>query len=230
MPEGTLPPILTLDVFADPICPWCYVGKRRLERALALTGARASVTVRWRAFQLNPAMPPGGMERGAYLAGKFGGADRARKVYDVIRREGEAEEIAFAFARIQRTPNTVLAHRLLRYAGRYGLADTVMEGLFRAYFLDGRDIGAAAELAAIGIDAGCDGAGVSAYLAGVEDHDAVMAEDAAARLAGIGGVPHFIIADRYQLPGAQSPEVLARGIELARAALRRAGSDGQSPG
>jgi predicted DsbA family dithiol-disulfide isomerase len=144
----------------------------------------------------------------------------------VIRREGESEGIAFAFSRIQRTPNTVLAHRLMRFAARQGLADAVMEGLFRAYFLDGRDIGDAGELASIAAAAGCRGDAAASYLAGDEDRDAVMAEDAAARLAGISGVPHYIVADRYQLPGAQSPEVLARGIELARAALRRPAAGG----
>jgi predicted DsbA family dithiol-disulfide isomerase len=223
MPEGNRLTDLVLDVFADPICPWCYIGKRRMERALGRAGG-TGIEVRWRAFQLNPQMPQGGMDRGLYLETKFGGSDRARHVYDAIRRAGEAEGIAFAFARIQRTPNTVTAHRLVRFAARAGRADVVMDGLFAAYFLEGRDIGERAELAAIAAAAGCDADAVAAYLEGDEDRDAVLAEDAAARAAGIGGVPHFIVVRRYQLPGAQSPEVIARTIELARAAMARPGT------
>jgi predicted DsbA family dithiol-disulfide isomerase len=225
MPEGNRLTDLVLDVFADPICPWCFIGKRRMERALGRAGG-AGIEVRWRAFQLNPQMPPGGMDRSLYLATKFGGSDRARHVYDAIRRAGEAEGITFAFARIERTPNTVTAHRLLRFAARMGRADAVMDGLFAAYFLEGRDIGERAELAAIATAARCDADAVATYLEGDEDRDAVLAEDAAARAAGIGGVPHFIVAGRYQLPGAQSPEVIARTIELARAAMARPGTSG----
>ncbi|MGE0651055.1 MAG: DsbA family oxidoreductase [Alphaproteobacteria bacterium] len=220
MPEGTRFTDLTVDIFADPICPWCFVGKRRLERALGRAGVDG-VEVRWRAFQLNPQMPPGGMDRGLYLATKFGGSDRARHVYDAIRRAGETEGIHFAFARIQRTPNTVAAHRLLRFAARVARTGAVMEGLFAAYFLEGRDIGDVAELAAVAGAAGCDATAAAAYLRGDEDRAEVLAEDAAARAAGIGGVPHFVVAGRYQLPGAQSPEVIARTIELARATLAR---------
>lgn len=221
MPDGRTLAQIEIEVFADPICPWCLIGKRRLARALALVGG--NVALRWRAFQLNPSMPPGGMNRADYLVAKFGGADRARQVYDVIRRDGEAEGIAFAFARIRRTPNTLDAHRLVRFAARSGCADAAMDGLFRAYFIDGRDIGAQAELAAIAVEAGCDGDAAVRFLAGNEERDAVLAEDAAARAAGIGGVPHFVIAGRWQLPGAQSPEVIARAIELARAARPASG-------
>lgn len=220
MPEGNRLTDLTVDIFADPICPWCFVGKRRLERALERAGVDG-VEVRWRAFQLNPQMPPGGMDRGLYLATKFGGSDRARHVYDAIRRAGETESIHFAFTRIQRTPNTVAAHRLLRFALRAGRADAVMEGLFSAYFLEGRDIGNPVELAAVAGAAGCDATAIGAYLDGDEDRAEVLAEDTAARAAGIGGVPHFVVAGRYHLPGAQSPEVIARTIELARATLAR---------
>jgi predicted DsbA family dithiol-disulfide isomerase len=225
MPEGNRFSDLVVDVFADPICPWCFVGKRRLERALGSAGVDG-VEIRWRAFQLNPQMPPSGMDRGLYLATKFGGSDRARHVYEAIRRAGETEGIPFAFSRIQRTPNTVAAHRLVRFAERAGCASAVMEGLFVAYFLEGRDIGIPAELAAIAGTAGCDATAVAGYLDGDEDLAEVLAEDAAARAAGIGGVPHFIIAGRYQLPGAQSPEVIARTIELARATLARSTARG----
>lgn len=219
MPEGMEIVSPVVEVFADPICPWCLIGKRRL--ALALQSAGGGATIRWRAFQLNPSMRPEGMDRGEYLATKFGGADRARHVYDVIRREGEADGIAFAFARIRRTPSTVQAHRLVRFAAHVQRDDAVMDGLFNAYFLEGRDIGDRAELASIAAAAGCDGDAAARFLSGNEERDAVVAEDSAARIMGIGGVPHFIVGGRYQLSGAQSPEVIVRAIELARADLSR---------
>jgi len=207
-------PSISIDVHADPICPWCFIGKRRLARALELVGSE-DVIVHWRAFQLNPAIPREGMERQQYLASKFGGADRARLVYDAIRREGETLGIPFAFARIQRTPNTVDAHRLVLLARGMGCADAVLEGLFEAYFLAGRDIGCRDELARIGAASGLEG-NLAEFLAGDEGRAAVLTEDAAARASGISGVPHFAVAGRYLLPGAQSPEVIARAIELAR--------------
>jgi predicted DsbA family dithiol-disulfide isomerase len=206
---------LTIEVFVDPICPWCFIGKRHLDRALAQVGG--TVAIAWRAFQLNPGMPEGGMDRSQYLAGKFGGIERARQVYDVIRREGEAEDIPFAFAKITRTPNTLKAHRLIRLAGRSNQAEAVMDGLFRAYFLEGRDIGKGEELARVAGDAGLDASAAAGFLAGDMEREAVQQEDLAARASGIGGVPHAIVAGRYALPGAQSPEVIARTIELARA-------------
>lgn len=219
MPEGMEIACPTIDVFADPICPWCLIGKRRLMVALQSSGGGGSI--RWRAFQLNPGMRLEGMDRAEYLAAKFGGPDRARHVYDAIRREGETLGIAFAFSRIRRTPNTLLAHRLVRFAARKQRADAVMDGLFDAYFMEGRDIGDPAELAAIAAAAGCDGDAAARFLSGTEERDSVIAEDAAARNMGIGGVPHYIIGGRYQLSGAQSPEVIVRAIELARADLSR---------
>jgi predicted DsbA family dithiol-disulfide isomerase len=208
---------LTIEVFIDPICPWCFIGKRRLDRALTQVGGTVAIT--WRAFQLNPGMPEDGMDRGQYLAGKFGGKERARQVYDVIRREGEAEDISFAFTKITRTPNTLNAHRLIRLAGHSNQAAGLVDGLFRAYFLDGRDIGNGEELASIAAEAGLDRSAAVDFLAGDMEREAVQQEDLAARASGIGGVPHSIVAGRYALPGAQSPEVIARTIELARAGI-----------
>jgi predicted DsbA family dithiol-disulfide isomerase len=208
---------MELEVYADPICPWCFIGKRRLDAALGLVAGGDGVSVEWRAFQLNPSMPPEGMERSGYLAAKFGGAARATQVYGVIAREGAAEGIAFAFRRIRRTPNTLDAHRLVRLAAREGRASDMMERLFAAYFLEGRDIGARGELVAVAGEAGFDRDRAAAFLAGNGDRETVLAEDAAARAAGVGGVPHFVIARRIAVPGAQPPEVIARAIELARA-------------
>ena len=132
---------MIIDVFSDPICPWCFIGKRRMEKALELYDMIGRVTVRWRAFQLNPGMPPDGMERADYLALKFGGGERATQIYEMIREAGEGVDIPFAFDRIKRTPNTIKPHRLIRFAGRSGLDGVVVEALFQSYFLEGQDIG-----------------------------------------------------------------------------------------
>lgn len=215
-PAGTSPGLaVEVAVHFDPVCPWCYIGKRRLDRALDRCG-RQDVLVRWLPFQLNPGMPAEGMERTHYLTRKFGGPERARLVYDGIRREAEADGISFAFARIRRTPNTLLAHRLVRLGARTGRASEVADALFRAYFQEGRDIGARADLVSIAAEAGIAGS-VAALLDGDAERDEVLAEDAAARAAGITGVPNFTIGGRFVLPGAQSPEILIRALELARA-------------
>ena len=131
---------MQVDVFSDTICPWCFVGKRRFERALSIR-PQSGLRVRWRAFQLNPAMPAEGMERQAYLEAKFGGGDRARSLYDTVRAAGAGESIEFRFDLIKRTPSTLLSHRLLRRAMAQGQQDTLMELIFRGYFQEGQDIG-----------------------------------------------------------------------------------------
>ena len=133
-------PAMIVDIVSDVVCPWCYIGKRRFEQALAARPAFA-VTTAWRAFQLNPDMPAEGMERQGYLADKFGSAARAASIYADITEAGLREDIAFAFDRILRTPNTILAHRLIRLSAAHGVQDAVVEALFRRYFEDGADIG-----------------------------------------------------------------------------------------
>jgi predicted DsbA family dithiol-disulfide isomerase len=206
---------MQLDVFSDTICPWCFVGKRRLERALAAR-PQADLRVRWRTFQLNPSMPAEGMERRAYIEAKFGGTDRARTVYDTVRGAGAGEGIEFAFDRIRRTPNTLQSHRLLRFAAAAGRQDAVLEGLFRGYFLDGRDIGDRAVLAEVGAAAGLDPRETAAFLRGEAETESVLAEDVLARRAGINGVPCFIFNGRFALSGAQEPEAFFQIFDLAR--------------
>jgi predicted DsbA family dithiol-disulfide isomerase len=208
---------VNIEIFSDPICPWCFIGKRRLERALALAGGDG-VDLVGRAFQLNPTMPAGGMDRRAYLETKFGGGERARQVYEAIRREGVAEGIAFQFGKIARTPNTVTAHRLLRRARTEGGESELAERLFTAYFLEGDDIGDPARLAVLWDETHGADPGIVQWLTGDAERDAVLAEDEAARRSGITGVPHFVIDGQFAIPGAQPPEVIARAIELARAA------------
>ncbi len=203
-----------IDVYSDTICPWCYIGKRRLAKALDNWG-RGTATISWRAFQLNPEMPPAGMDRQSYLSLKFGGATRASQIYGVIADNGRREDIPFAFDRIQRTPNTVDSHRLTRFAARVGRQEAVVEALFRAYFLNGIDIGDRDSLAALATSCGLDGRSVATYLASDRDFEDVQAEDRRARRLGIDGVPCFIVNGKYALSGAQEPEAFAPIFELA---------------
>ena len=131
---------LTVDVISDVICPWCYVGKRRLEKAVAAVAGTHEVVVRWHPFQLNPQMPREGMERRAYRTAKFGSWERSLELDARLVAVGAGEGITFAFDKIERTPNTLDAHRLIRLAGEQGVQDAVVEALFRAYFTEGRDI------------------------------------------------------------------------------------------
>ncbi len=206
---------MEVDIFSDTICPWCFIGKRRLERALG-ERPQADLTIRWRAFQLNPDMPAAGMDRERYLELKFGGALNARAIYDQVRAAGDTEAIDFAFESMRRTPNTVDSHRLIRLAGASGRQDAVVEALFRAYFLEGEDIGDVEILVAAGTVAGLDEQELRKFLAGEAEADDVRAEDMAARRAGINGVPCFIFNGRHALSGAQPPEVLFQLFDLAR--------------
>lgn len=202
-----------IDIFSDTICPWCLIGKRRLERALALR-PDIEATVRWHAFQLNPWMPPEGMERAAYLTAKFGSKD-AGSVYDNIRRVGAAEGIDFRFDLIARTPNTLQSHRLVRRAGALGRQQEVVEALFRAYFQEGLNVGDPETLAAIAADCGLDRDDTLTWLAGDEEREAVVAEDAGARRMGVQGVPLYIVAGKYAVSGAQEPEYFLPIFDLA---------------
>ena len=205
---------MRLDIFSDPICPWCFIGKRRLERALAAR-PDLEIEVHWRAFQLNPEMPAEGMDRQIYLELKFGGPAAAQRIYDTIAEAGASERIPFDFGAIRRTPNTVNAHRLIRRAGPEGKQDAVVEALFARYFLAGEDIGDSAALIEVAEAAGLASAGLEAFLAGSEESEAVRDEDSLARRTGIQGVPTFIFANRYALSGAHEPEVLLQMFELA---------------
>ena len=207
---------ITVDIVSDAICPWCFIGKRRFERALAETPKDVEVLVGWRPYQLNPEMPPEGMDRSAYLAAKFGGDAKADHIYRSVREAGASEGIDFNFAGMKRTPNTIDAHRLIGVAGRAGVQDAVVEALFRAYFLDGRDIGDADTLAAIGAAGGLNAKVVRDYLAGRDDFERVENEDGMARKMGIQGVPCFIFNKKYAISGAQEPAVFLEVIDLLR--------------
>lgn len=206
---------MRIDIFSDTVCPWCFIGKRRLERALA-ERPQPDLTIRWRAFQLNPDMPASGMDRQQYLTTKFGGADNAERVYAAVRQAGQQEDIPFAFDRIARTPNTLRSHQLIGYAATQGDQDPIVERLFNAYFIEGQDIGEIDVLVQAAADAGLDPEAVRDHLTADRGLAEAYGEDKQAREAGIQGVPTFIVNGRYALSGAQEPEVLFQLFDLAR--------------
>ena len=200
-------------IVSDTICPWCYIGKRRFERAHA--GRPADLAVEWRPFQLNPDMPAEGVDRQRYMVAKFGSEERVAEIFGMIEQAGEAEGIRFAFDRIVRTPNTVDSHRLIAFAGERGVQDEVVEALFRRYFEQAEDIGDGAVLARAGADGGLDEDEVRRFLAGGEGIEEVRQESEAASRTGISGVPCFIFDRRYAVTGAQEPDIFERVFELA---------------
>ena len=196
---------LPITVYSDVICPWCYVGKRRLETALASPGMPAAMQFSWRPFELNPDMPAEGMERQAYRARKFGAA-RSAELDAAMAETGREAGIDFAFARMQRTPNTRLAHRLIWEGERQGAQDAIVNRLFRAYFEEGADIGSAAVLQGLAAEAGLDADGVKAALTGANSLKAVTELEQQGYAMGIQGVPFFILMAKYAISGAQPPE------------------------
>ena len=207
---------MQIDVFFDPICPWCYIGKRRLQRALGQRPA-ISAQLNWRPFMLNPDMPPQGMERQAYLLHKFGTEARVRRLLGALEVTGQSEEIGFNFDGICHTPATFDAHRLVKYASEHGQGEPVVESLFRAFFIEGRDIGLFDELSAIGRAAGLDGGALDAYLDSTLDCEWVITQNSNAHRLGVNGVPCFLLNGELALQGAQQPDILARLLDAAAA-------------
>ncbi|MCU0706531.1 MAG: DsbA family oxidoreductase [Fimbriiglobus sp.] len=207
---------LTVDVFSDVICPWCYVGKRRLEAAVRQLPDLA-VRVRWRAFQLNPAMPTEGMDRRAYRTRKFGTWERSLELDRQLTDTAALDGLAFAFDKIARTPNTFDAHRVLWLAEREGVQDAVAEALFKAYFVDGRNFGDRAELLAIAATAGLDRDRVTRLLDSDEGAAEVRADDAEARELGAESVPFFVIRGETPvgIAGAVPTEMLVAALTHA---------------
>jgi predicted DsbA family dithiol-disulfide isomerase len=206
---------VTIDVVSDVICPWCFIGKRRLEKALAELGGEFDVEVSWLPFQLNPDMPAAGRSRSDHRKEKFGSPEKARARDAEVAAEGAGEGIAFAFERIQRTPNTFAAHQLIDLAQQEGVGGEVVEALFSAYFIEALDIGEREVLAGIGEKAGLEGALIKARWADKVEAARVAREERSMRELGISGVPTFIIADRYAVSGAQPPQVLVDAVREA---------------
>jgi len=218
---------LNIDIISDVVCPWCYIGKRQIEAALARyaqqnPGAdRPSLT--WRPFQLNPQLPAEGMSRQDYVVQKFGAA-RAKDIYARVAAVGAEYGIAFAFDRIARQPNTVAAHSLIALAGTAGLRadglqDKVKEAFLQAYFLDGVDLTRTENLVAIAAAAGLDRARVEQCLADPKSRQAVGEEDQRARAIGVEGVPFFIFNGKLAVSGAQGPEALLDAMRQAETAV-----------
>lgn len=207
---------MLIEIFADLICPWCYIGKRRLDRALELR-PQARAEIRWLPYQLNPEMPVGGMDRAQYLATKFGGGERARLVQSSIRQAAAQDGLELKLERIARTPNTLDAHRLVRQAERQGLGTAVAMALFQAYFEQGRDFGRRDVLLEVAEACGLSRREVAAGLDGGADVLAIRTADHQARQLGVQAVPCFIFNRRYALSGAQEPGSFLPLIELAEA-------------
>jgi predicted DsbA family dithiol-disulfide isomerase len=203
--------VMTIDVISDVVCPWCFIGRRRLGAALELLAVQAPhlrPSVSWHPFQLNPDLPREGIDRRAYLEAKFGGVQRAAGIYERVRAVGKSVGIDFAFEKIARQPNTLDAHRLVAWAQAQGDAEGVVERLFRAYFLEGRRIGEADVLAAIAGEAGLSAAAARAYLASDEGVDTIAAMDRRVQELGVSGVPFFIFDSKLAVSGAQEPDTL----------------------
>jgi predicted DsbA family dithiol-disulfide isomerase len=216
IPEPTAAGAFAIDVVSDVVCPWCYIGKRHLEAALASLPELGEVAIRWHPFELNPDLPAEGVDRRSYLEAKFGGPARAAQIYERVREAGRSAGIAFDFDAITRQPNTRDAHRLIAWAQASGDAGPLVEKLFAAYFLEGTFVGDRARLAELAGAAGLDPAAARAWLdAGTGTAEIGHAETRAREL-GITGVPFFIFDGRVGLSGAHPPEAMREAIRQAR--------------
>ncbi len=197
---------IPLDLMSDPICPWCYIGTAHLDRALE-SEPDHPFAIEWHPFQLNPDMPAEGMDRRAYLEGKFGGKEGAVRAYAPVVEHAEKAGLKINFEAMQRTPNTLNAHRLIHWAGIEGRQTAAVSALFKAYFVDARDIGDAEVLADIADGIEMDASVVTRLLATDEDMEDIRKRDAHSREMGINSVPTFIVGGRHAVPGAQPPEL-----------------------
>ena len=206
---------IRLDIFSDPVCPWCYVGKANLDRALAQHPDHP-FQIQWHPFQLNPDMPPEGVAKRAYLEEKFGGKARVDAVHDRLREAAKAAGVDMDPDKPQRMPNTLNTHRLIHWAGIEGLQSAVVTALMRAYWVEGRDIGDPDTLAAIAGENGMDREATLRLLHSAADADDIQSRDRDARHKGVNAVPTFLIAQHYVVSGAQPTETWEKVIaELA---------------
>jgi predicted DsbA family dithiol-disulfide isomerase len=206
---------LDIEVVSDVVCPWCFIGKRRLEKSLSLLAADVRVRVTWRPFQLNPGMPRQGMDRRSYRIAKFGTWERSLALDAQVAAAGAEEGIRFEFDRMVRTPNTLDAHRLIWLAQRHGVQDSVVEALFRGYFTDGLDVGDASTLEGIAVAGGIPASAVAGFFAGEQGRDEVLREEARCKDLGIGGVPAFLVDGRLAFSGAVDPHRLVEAFRQA---------------
>ena len=204
---------ITIDVVSDVVCPWCFIGQKKLDRALALV-SDVDVEINWRPYQLDPTIPKEGVDRQAYMIAKFGSSEKLDQIHARIEAIGQQLGIAFNFGGIKVAANTLDAHRVIRWAGATSAErqGTFTRNLFSAFFEQGRNIGDADVLSDIAASSGMDAAIVAALLASPSDVEAVQQEIATAAQMGITGVPCFLLDRRYALMGAQEPEALADAI------------------
>jgi predicted DsbA family dithiol-disulfide isomerase len=207
---------LTIDIVSDVVCPWCFIGKRHLEAALADLHGMTDAVVRWHPYELNPDLPAEGVERKRYLEAKFGGPERAAQIYARVREAGQRAGIAFDFDAIARQPNTREAHRLIAWVQANGDADPLVERLFRAYFLEGRDLTDRETLIVLAAEAGVDPDAARNWLESGRGVQEIAQAEARARDLGITGVPFFIFDGRVGLSGAHPPESIRDAIARAR--------------
>ena len=213
-------PVLTIDIVSDVVCPWCYIGKRKLEAALALPGAAGlpKVEIRWHPFQLNPDMAPDGISRKQYLEDKFGGPERAAEIYARVRAAGKGAGLDLNIDGISLQPNTLAAHALIAFGQQHGAGSAVKEGVLKAYFVENRFIGNVDVLGEIAAEAGLDAAAARAWVSDPAQLQAVAEADAQARSMGINGVPYFIFNQKLAVSGAQDPATLLDAMQQAVAA------------
>ena len=208
---------MRIEFVFDTVCPWCFIGKRRFERALAAR-AGARLQVLWRPFLLNPDLPLDGIDRHSYLDRKFGGPARINRMHGAVAAAGRSEGIDFAFDRIQRTPNSLHSHRLIRFSARFGRESETVDALYRAYFCEGRDIGRLDELVAIAGETGLPAADAATFLHSDTEVAATMGDNARSHRLGVNGVPCVIVDGLYAMAGAQDPDILTRLFDVAREA------------
>lgn len=204
--------MIRLDIFSDPVCPWCYLGKANLDRALAAHPAHP-FQIHWHPFQLNPDMPPEGVAKRAHLEQKFGGKERVDAVHERLREVARSAGVEIDPDKPQRMPNTLNAHRLIHWAGIEGRQDGVVVAIMRAYWVEGRDIGDILTLADIAGEAGLDREATLRLLNSDADASDIAARDADARAKGVNSVPTFLVAQQHVVTGAQPPELWAQVIE-----------------
>jgi predicted DsbA family dithiol-disulfide isomerase len=211
---------MQVDFISDTICPWCFIGKRRLARAIAMR-PNIAFDIRYRPYRLDPAVPREGVDRAQYLAARFGADSKLEEAHKAIAAEGIKEGIEFDWAAIRKTPNTIDSHRLIRWAEAQGVQDEVVERLFIAYFENGEDIGDIRVLSDIADLCGMDGTEIADLLESDTDTALVEREDKLAHEMGVTGVPAMIFANKIAVSGAREPEVLAlvidRALEMAQA-------------
>lgn len=211
---------MQLDIISDPVCPWCYVGKKRMEIAIAAR-PEIQIDLAYRVFQLNPDMPREGRDRKEHIRRKYGEQKGPSAMMDALQEAGRELGIEFNFSNIARMPNTLDAHRLIRWSHSAGRQPELVEIMFRRYFTQGEDISDHAVLLDIAREAGMDTDIIANLLAGNADMDLILQEDATARRIGIQGVPSYVIANKYLLVGAQEPELLVRALDTAYAEIRQ---------